>query len=368
MFARNSLLAALAALASPTASRSSEVRSATRRSRVRLTSSSSAWAASASAASRFTRRRTRLYWPATWPTSVKASARTGRRRSPPRACRSSTEANPENSVVAPCSLAFRPTRSARGVTRSPPPGARWKSQTAGTPTPRHSAAQAATPSACAPTCPQRVRPVPRSSRSPKSPTASVPHAPAIRCTGAAPTTSSTRSRSSSQEDACTSAAAAAPMTTASNEETAWQPAVMATSPPSRPLISGVGRYPPPPARPSATPTASPAEPASTVLATTPGTAPVSPSVLPPLKPSQPTQIESAPSTASGRLLAVISRGRPVRSKRPSRGPTATQAMSANQPPTECTTVDPAKSTKPRPASHVASPVRAPPQAQCPKTA
>src|SRR5690606_35984237 len=69
-------------------------------------------------------------------------------------------------------------------------------------------------------------------------------------------------------------------------------------------------------------------------------------VEPPLKPNQPNQRIKPPSATSVRLWPRISRGRPLLSKRPSRGPTTSTPASAHQAPTECTTVEPAKSIKP----------------------
>ena len=110
----------------------------------------------------------------------------------------------------------------------------------------------------------------------------------------------------------------------------------------------------------------PVAPASRVLAMIAGIAGLNARALPPLKPIQPIMKKSMPSMAKGKLLPGISRTSPP-SKRPSRGPTTMIAASATQPPRLCTTVLPAKSTKPRAASQPGSPDRAPPQARCPNT-
>ncbi len=70
--------------------------------------------------------------------------------------------------------------------------------------------------------------------------------------------------------------------------------------------------------------------------------------------------------ASGRLLAGMGWTWPL-SKRPMRGPITSRAASATQPPMLCTTVEPAKSTKPAAPSQPASPPSAPPQVQWPNT-
>lgn len=105
-----------------------------------------------------------------------------------------------------------------------------------------------------------------------------------------------------------------------------------------------------------------------VCSSTPGTRASNASVLPPLKPSQPKNSSSAPSIASGRLPAGITGGGPSAGKRPALGPMRITTSSATQPPTLCTTVDPAKSTKPSSASQPRAPgSHAPPQAQWPNT-
>ena len=72
--------------------------------------------------------------------------------------------------------------------------------------------------------------------------------------------------------------------------------------------------------------------------------------------------------AIGRLPAGITCGGSPLRKRPSRGPVCSTATSATQPPTLCTTVEPAKSTKPSRASQPGSlRPQAPPQAQWPNT-
>jgi hypothetical protein len=67
---------------------------------------------------------------------------------------------------------------------------------------------------------------------------------------------------------------------------------------------------------------------------------------PPLKPNQPSHRMNVPSVASARLEPGIGVTRPSAPYLPLRAPRMIAPVSAAQPPTECTTVEPAKSRKP----------------------
>src|SRR3989338_4281455 len=84
-------------------------------------------------------------------------------------------------------------------------------------------------------------------------------------------------------------------------------------------------------------------------------------VLPGLTPNQPSHRMKQPIVASERLWPGMGFTPPFSSYLPKRGPSTSTPASAAQPPTECTTVEPAKSQKPSVASHP------PPQIQCPVT-
>ena len=108
----------------------------------------------------------------------------------------------------------------------------------------------------------------------------------------------------------------------------------------------------------------PKAPEMVVLIRMPGTWSVRPKVEPPLNPNQPNHSRNTPSVTSGRswpwMVALPC------SKRPMRGPMMMMAARLTQPPTECTTVVPAKSMKPMAASQPdAVPLSAPPQTQWP---
>ena len=76
--------------------------------------------------------------------------------------------------------------------------------------------------------------------------------------------------------------------------------------------------------------------------------PLRPSVEPALKPYQPTHRMKTPSTPSGSECPGIGATPPEAVNRPRRAPTTMAPTRAAQPPTEWTTVDPAKSTTPMP--------------------
>ncbi len=73
-------------------------------------------------------------------------------------------------------------------------------------------------------------------------------------------------------------------------------------------------------------------------------------VLPGLKPNQPSQRINTPSATRMILWPGMALGLPEASYLPVRGPKANEPTNANQAPTLCTTVEPAKSQKPRSAN------------------
>ena len=80
--------------------------------------------------------------------------------------------------------------------------------------------------------------------------------------------------------------------------------------------------------------------------------PLAASALPPLNPNQPTQSMPAPETVMVRLCGAM-----AVFWKPWRGPTTIAATSAATPAVTCTTVPPAKSSRP------SSPSQPPPQTQ-----
>ena len=83
-------------------------------------------------------------------------------------------------------------------------------------------------------------------------------------------------------------------------------------------------------------------------------------VLPALKPNHPSHRMNVPSVTAVMLWAGTGRASPLGKYLPRRGPSRITPLNAAHPPTLCTVVAPAKSTKPRCASH-------PPRTQCPTT-
>ena len=80
------------------------------------------------------------------------------------------------------------------------------------------------------------------------------------------------------------------------------------------------------------------------MAITPIRRSVAASVEPGLKPIQPNSRMNVPVTTNTMLWAGNARGLPSVPYLPSRGPSTTASAIAQNPPTACTTVDPAKST------------------------
>src|SRR6056297_692067 len=179
----------------------------------------------------------------------------------------------------------------------------------------------------------------------------VPQIPASRCTGIAPTTSSILNLSSIGTAKTTIRPPTAPIQSAPNRVGASGSAVIETRPARAPFrtivrsgflyISCV--------RISAV--TAPAAAAMLVLAKMRDTSETSPTVPiascePPLKPNQPSHRMNVPNVASARLEPGIGWTLPSLSYLPRRGPSTMAPARAAQPPTECTTVEPAKSEKP----------------------
>ena len=91
----------------------------------------------------------------------------------------------------------------------------------------------------------------------------------------------------------------------------------------------------------------PADADKTVLTIIPGMALEASRVEPALKPIQPNQRIKTPPVAMTSEWPGISTGLPSSSNRPRLAPRHIAAARATQPPTLCTTVEPAKSIKPR---------------------
>ena len=72
---------------------------------------------------------------------------------------------------------------------------------------------------------------------------------------------------------------------------------------------------------------------------------------PPLKPNQPIHSINVPKVASARFEPGIGVTLPSLAYLPIRGPKIMAPISAAHPPTECTTVEPAKSRKPIPSKN-----------------
>ncbi len=230
----------------------------------------------------------------------------------------------------PCSEMSSPRSSSSRSTRRPIVAR--ISQSSAKATGKHSPPIAATPMSCGSSAKSGAN----------SPTASVPQMPQTRCTEIAPTGSSSLARSSAMTDTTTIAPATNPTKIAQWIGITSAPAVMPTSPASAPLsvmdrsgvrwtICAVNIAP-----------STPAHAASMVVMNTYETAPGSPeSTDPPLNPNQPNQSKKTPMVASGMLWPMM--GLIVLPYLPRRGPRTITPASAAQPPTECTSVEPAKS-------------------------
>ena len=189
--------------------------------------------------------------------------------------------------------------------------------------------------------------------------------PAPKCTGTAPTTSSIFNFSKSADAPSITIEPAAPMRAARPRLGRSGPAVMATSPANapfktmatsmRPVLSWLK------SRTHITPAAAAILVLEKILATANASSVVAiESCDPPLKPNQPNHKINVPSVTCGKELPVMVRGLPPSLlKRPWRAPRIIAPVSAAHPPTECTSVEPAKSLNPISES------QPPPQAQLP---
>jgi len=179
----------------------------------------------------------------------------------------------------------------------------------------------------------------------------VPKIPAKRWTGMAPTTSSILSLSRSGTVKTTITPPTAPIQSAPKSEGARGSAVIDTRPASAPFSTIVrsGFLYMIWLRISAV--TAPAAAAILVLAKMRLTSLTSPTVPiascePPLKPNQPSHRMKVPKVARARFEPGIGCTRPSLPNLPRRGPSTMAPAKAAQPPTECTTVEPAKSLKP----------------------
>src|SRR6056297_342659 len=179
----------------------------------------------------------------------------------------------------------------------------------------------------------------------------VPQMPANRCTGIAPTTSSIFSLSSSGTVKTTITPPMAPIHSAPNRLGARGSAVIDTRPASAPFSTMVrsGFLYSTCVRISAV--TAPAAAAMLVFAKMRDTSDTSPTVPmascePPLNPNQPSHRMNVPRVASARLEPGIGLTLPSLLYLPRRGPSTMAPARAAQPPTECTTVEPAKSENP----------------------
>src|SRR3989338_3645510 len=212
--------------------------------------------------------------------------------------------------------------------------------------------------------PPKRRPLPvvfgLTQSSAKRPTKIVPRIPQTRWTEVAPTGSSTPTLSKQITAGTTTAPAMSPMIAALDTLTNAQGAVTATKPAKQPLIvmpkSGFLRRNVDIAVAARRPVQAAMLVVRQICAIRRGSAAI---VLPGLNPNHPSQSTMAPISASDILCPGIALIRPLGPNFPKRGPRIMAPVRAAQPPTECTTVDPAKSQKPDFAS------QPPPQIQCP---
>ncbi len=150
-------------------------------------------------------------------------------------------------------------------------------------------------------------------------------------------------RSKKITEPTTSAPATIPIKTAAEIPTVSAPAVIPTRPANAPF-SAIDRSGFPKAIQemviaATTPAAAARQVVTRVKEVAAGSAE---STEPPLKPNQPSQSRKTPIVASGMLLPGIGLRRPC-TYLPSRGPSRRAPASAPHPPTECTSVEPAKS-------------------------
>ena len=187
--------------------------------------------------------------------------------------------------------------------------------------------------------------------------------PFMPCTAMAPTGSSTWRRSRNITPNTTITPPTSPISIACPGSTNAHGAVIATRPARAPFIPMVRSGLPATIHTVAVAAIAPAAAARLVLMATRAMSEPSPTprVEPGLKPNQPNQSRNIPSEARGRECPSSTLGLPSGPYLPMRGPSVLVPMNAAQPPTACTTVEPAKSVKPMPAS------QPPPQIQWPTT-
>ena len=181
--------------------------------------------------------------------------------------------------------------------------------------------------------------------------ASVPHMPANKCAGTAPTTSSTLTFSRNLMPRMQTSPPIAPMTTDHPIVVMSGAAVMATNPPSAPLSVPRRSTRPNTIRDSANAVMTPAPAArlvlvNTMLIVTALAASPKARTEPPLKPNQPSQRMKMPRVTSGTFDGGVDLTVPSSRNLPVRAPTINMPANAAQPPVECTIVDPAKSWNP----------------------
>src|SRR6056297_513799 len=180
----------------------------------------------------------------------------------------------------------------------------------------------------------------------------------------APTGSSTRMRSKKSTERTTRTPATAPIRIALEGDTLAQPAVIPTRPANAPFklipTSGFLNLIQEVAMANTAPVA-----AARLMVTKIMAMEVSAVVVEPgLNPNHPSHRINTPRAANGMLWPRIGRIAPFFPYFPSLGPNTMAPASAAHPPTECTTVEPAKSINPRASSHP-PPLNSPPQAQEP---
>src|SRR5262245_38377716 len=185
----------------------------------------------------------------------------------------------------------------------------------------------------------------------KRPTQRVPKTPLNRCTGTAPTGSSILNASSSFTAQTTSSPDSTPMSSEAPTVTNAHGAVIATRPASRPLIDMPRSGFPSHIQLSAVAESMAMNAAVFVVMKMCDIAPGSAAIVEPgLNPNHPSQSTKVPMTAEVMLWPGRGFTLPSGPILPMRGPRTRMPASAAQPPTLCTTVEPAKSQNPAVAS------------------
>jgi len=196
----------------------------------------------------------------------------------------------------------------------------------------------------------------------KRPSATVPNTPLARWTAVAPTGSSIPTRSKKKTARTTRTPATSPMTRELGTLTKAHGAVMATSPARQPFsVMPKSGFPRNSQAAIMELTVAAAAATFVVVATWAMDGPSAAIVEPGLNPNQPNHRTSTPMAAEVMLCPGRAFTFPPRPNFPMRGPRTMTPARAAQPPTEWTTVEPAKSRNPLPAS------QPPPQIRCPPT-